>query len=159
MLQTAVPMDGYRAIGHGGPGAGICASGGPYAKLPSLDDQASAGTGTTHARTAHTRTHTHTHVSGLAACKVLCDGDSDCSLINLLPDGSCKFRKQCCQTFWSAETAKQGWTSYAKEFCAVAAPSESTPSQQPTSFALSHALRTPATFTVLLLPLLAALCL
>lgn len=108
VLQSMTDDSGYFAIGHGGPGAGVCASGGKTAKLTDLDDQAPSNT-------------------GLAACRDLCNGHEACNLFNLLPDGSCKFRNQCCETFWSAETAKKGWTSYAASVCAIM------PTSSPTS--------------------------
>jgi len=107
VLQSMPAADGFRVIGHGGPGAGICKTGG---SLKELNAQAPANT-------------------GLAACKSLCAGDKLCKSINIKVDGSCKFRSQCCQTMWISDTYRIGWTSYAEESCA--APRSGVPTPLP----------------------------
>jgi hypothetical protein len=118
-LKDVTVADGYRRLGGGGPGAGICASGGGFAKITGLDANAPAGT-------------------GLKPCQTACDGDSNCKMFNLRPDGSCLFRNTRCKSFWSAETAKEGWTSYIKDIPPTSAPSGAKLGTDPTDSSASR---------------------
>lgn len=84
--QDAVDGSGYVRMGGGGAYPGVCASGGPSAKITDLD----MDTGGT-----------------VGSCLTACDGNAECKMVNIdITTGKCKFRKTRCEAEWVTGTTQ-----------------------------------------------------